>query len=109
MSRARRDIVFTRSSGWIPNVIREEGELKLMLAAGADANHEPRVFTVPIFEAHLAVIRENLARHLLLWSAVGSATRCGRPRRRRTRNAPRSITCGAAAPNAGWSWGPLAR
>ncbi|MFC0006745.1 DUF6357 family protein [Micromonospora siamensis] len=65
-----RDIVFTRSSGWIPNVIREKGEPKLLLAAGADANHEPRVFTVPISEAHLAVIQEDLARHLLLWSAL---------------------------------------
>ncbi|MDI1461107.1 DUF6357 family protein [Catellatospora sp. KI3] len=65
-----RDIVFTRASGWIPNVIREDGELKLMLAAGADANHEPRTFTFPIGEAHLAVIRDDLARHLLLWSAV---------------------------------------
>ncbi|WP_329213524.1 DUF6357 family protein [Streptomyces sp. NBC_00683] len=65
-----RDIVFTRRSGWIPNVIREAGELKLMLGAGADANHEPRTFTFSIGEAHLAVIREDLARHLLLWSAV---------------------------------------
>lgn len=65
-----RDIVFTRRSGWIPNVIREDGELKLMLGAGADANHDPRTFTFPIGEAHLAVIREDLARHLLLWSAV---------------------------------------
>ncbi|MCI4061949.1 DUF6357 family protein [Micromonospora sp. R77] len=65
-----RDIVFTRSSGWIPNVVREDGELKLMLGAGADANHEPRTFTFPIGAAHLAVIQEDLARHLLLWSAV---------------------------------------
>ncbi|WP_435972103.1 DUF6357 family protein [Streptomyces sp. Qhu_M48] len=65
-----RDIVFTRTSGWIPKVIRETGELKLMLGAGADANHEPRTFTFSISEAHLAVIREDLARHLLLWSAV---------------------------------------
>ncbi|MFJ6461381.1 DUF6357 family protein [Streptomyces sp. NPDC091387] len=65
-----RDIVFTRASGWIPNVIREDGELKLTLGAGADANHAPRTFTFPIGEAHLAVIREDLARHLLLWSAV---------------------------------------
>ncbi|WP_410818466.1 DUF6357 family protein [Micromonospora sp. 050-3] len=65
------DIVFTRSgNGWIPKVIREDGELKLMLAAGADANHDPRTFAFPIGEAHLAVIREDLARHLLLWSAV---------------------------------------
>lgn len=65
-----RDIVFTRKSGWIPNVIREDGELKLMLGAGADANHAPRTFAFSIREAHLAVIREDLARHLLLWSAV---------------------------------------
>ncbi|MFE6273444.1 DUF6357 family protein [Streptomyces goshikiensis] len=65
-----RETVFTRNSGWIPNVIREDGELKLMLGAGADANHEPRTFTFSISEAHLAVIREDLARHLLLWSAV---------------------------------------
>ncbi|MEU9136490.1 DUF6357 family protein [Streptomyces sp. NPDC048404] len=63
-------IVFTRTSGWIPNVIREDGELKLTLGAGADANHDPRTFTFSISEAHLAVIREDLARHLLLWSAV---------------------------------------
>ncbi|MBB5867238.1 hypothetical protein F4553_000617 [Allocatelliglobosispora scoriae] len=65
-----KDIVFTRRSGWIPNVIREDGQLKLMLGAGADANHDPRTFTFPIEESHLAVIREDLARHLLLWSAV---------------------------------------
>ncbi|MEV7404166.1 DUF6357 family protein [Streptomyces sp. NPDC091267] len=65
-----RDIVFTRRSGWIPNVIREDGQLKLMLGAGADANHEPRTFTFSIGEAHFAVIQEDLARHLLLWSAV---------------------------------------
>ncbi|WP_415937468.1 DUF6357 family protein [Streptomyces sp. 039-1] len=65
-----RDVVFTRQSGWIPSVIREDGELKLMLGAGADANHDPRTFTFSIGEAHLAVIREDLARHLLLWSAV---------------------------------------
>jgi hypothetical protein len=65
-----RDVVFTRGSGWIPSVIRENGELKLMLGAGADANHEPRTFTFPIGEAHLAVLREDLPRHLLLWSAV---------------------------------------
>ncbi|MFE2009141.1 DUF6357 family protein [Streptomyces sp. NPDC059491] len=65
-----RDIVFTRASGWIPNVIREDDGLKLMLGAGADANHEPRTFTFPIGEAHLAVIQQDLARHLLLWAAV---------------------------------------
>ncbi|MFE3675702.1 hypothetical protein YW3DRAFT_04983 [Streptomyces sp. MnatMP-M77] len=65
-----RDVVFTRRSGWIPNVVRVDGELKLMLGAGADANHEPRTFMFPIEETHRAVIQEDLARHLLLWSAV---------------------------------------
>ncbi|WP_433231521.1 DUF6357 family protein [Micromonospora sp. CA-248260] len=65
-----REVVFARrGSGWLPQVIRANGALELTLAAGADANHEPRTFTVPIGEAHLAVIREDLARHLLLWSA----------------------------------------
>ncbi|MEU9731465.1 DUF6357 family protein [Streptomyces sp. NPDC048002] len=64
------DIVFTRRSGWIPSVVREDGRLKLKLGAGADANHEPRTFTFPIGEEHLAVIQEDLPRHLLLWSAV---------------------------------------
>jgi hypothetical protein len=63
------DIIFTRR-GWIPKVIREDGGLKLMLAAGADANHDPRTFTFPIREDHLAVIQDDLARHLLLWTAV---------------------------------------
>ncbi|WP_443075109.1 DUF6357 family protein [Streptomyces sp. NBC_01435] len=44
--------------------------MKLLLGAGADANHAPRTFTLSIRKAHLAVIREDLARHLLLWSAV---------------------------------------
>ncbi|MFE1732623.1 DUF6357 family protein [Streptomyces bacillaris] len=65
-----RDIVFTRNNGWIPTVVREDGELKLMLGAGADANHDPRTFTFPIGEPHRAVIERDLARHLLLWSAV---------------------------------------
>ncbi|WP_176308526.1 DUF6357 family protein [Micromonospora sp. NBS 11-29] len=65
-----RDVVFARSDAWIPSVIRSDGELRLMLAAGADANHEPRTFTFPISEAHLAVIRADLGRHLLLWSAL---------------------------------------
>ncbi|GGY39511.1 hypothetical protein GCM10010363_20430 [Streptomyces omiyaensis] len=65
-----RDVVFTRGSGWIPIVTREDGGPRLTLGAGADANHEPRTFAFPIREDHLAVIREDLARHLLLWSAV---------------------------------------
>ncbi|MFF7340178.1 DUF6357 family protein [Streptomyces sp. NPDC008163] len=64
------EVVFTRGSGWIPRVVREDGMLKVMLGAGADANHEPRTFTFPLGEEHLAVIREDLGRHLLLWSAV---------------------------------------
>lgn len=64
------DIVYARDSGWFPRVIADGPALRLELAAGADANHDPRTFTVPIDEAQLAVIRDDLARHLLLWSAL---------------------------------------
>ncbi len=65
-----REVVFTRESGWFPKVIRDDGVLRIELAAGADANHDPRLFTFPIEDAHLAVLRDDLARHLLLWSAI---------------------------------------
>ncbi|MER6665589.1 DUF6357 family protein [Amycolatopsis japonica] len=64
------EVLFSRENGWIPRVIRENGELVLELGAGADANHDPRRFTLPISEAHFAVIRSDLVRHLLLWSAI---------------------------------------
>ncbi|MFD6414852.1 DUF6357 family protein [Streptomyces sp. NPDC060194] len=64
------ETVFSRGSGWIPTVVREDGELRLMLGAGADANHDPRTFTLPLEAVHLAAIRDDLTRHLLLWSAL---------------------------------------
>ncbi|GHH27707.1 DUF6357 family protein [Lentzea cavernae] len=64
------EVVFSRENVWIPRVVRADGELRLRLGAGADANHDPRTFTFPISEAHFAVISEDLTRHLLLWSAV---------------------------------------
>ena len=57
-------------AGWIPRVVRDGGELKLQLGAGADANHDPRTFSFPISAAHLDVLRGDLTRHLLLWCAV---------------------------------------
>ncbi|UVS80492.1 DUF6357 family protein [Actinokineospora sp. UTMC 2448] len=64
------EVVFTRENGWLPRVIRADGGLRLQLGAGADANHDPRTFAFPVSAAHLAVIRDDLVRHLLLWSAV---------------------------------------
>ncbi|MFD7656411.1 DUF6357 family protein [Actinosynnema sp. NPDC059797] len=64
------EVVFTRENGWIPRVVRADGGLRLQLGAGADANHDPRTFTVPVTAAHLRVIRDDLTRHLLLWSAL---------------------------------------
>ncbi|WP_425341997.1 DUF6357 family protein [Amycolatopsis coloradensis] len=64
------EVLFSRENGWIPRVIREGGELRLELGAGADANHDPRRFAFPVSEAHLEVIRDDLTRHLLLWSAI---------------------------------------
>ncbi|XVS66450.1 DUF6357 family protein [Actinosynnema sp. CA-299493] len=70
MTGGTGEVLFTRENGWIPRVIRADGELKLQLGAGADANRDPRTFHVPITEAHLGVIRDDLVRHLLLWSAI---------------------------------------
>jgi len=64
-----RETVFART-GWIPSVVREDGALRVELGAGADALHQPRTFSFPIAERHLEVIRDDLARHLLLWVAV---------------------------------------
>lgn len=64
------EIVFSRCAGWIPVVVRADTGLRLELGAGADALHQPRTFSFPITEAHLAVIQDDLARHLLLWVAV---------------------------------------
>lgn len=64
------DVVFAREDRWIPRVVREHGLLRIELGGGADANHDPRTFTFPVEDAHLAVIRDDLTRHLLLWSAL---------------------------------------
>lgn len=64
------EVLFIRENPWMPRVIRAEGELRLELDAGANANHDPRRFDFPVSEAHLEVIRDDLTRHLLLWSAI---------------------------------------
>lgn len=63
------ETVFART-GWIPQVVRGDGQLRVRLGAGADVLHQPRTFSFPISERHLEVIRDDLARHLLLWCAV---------------------------------------
>ncbi|RSM62598.1 hypothetical protein DMH03_10990 [Amycolatopsis sp. WAC 01376] len=64
------EVHFAHASPWMPRVIRADGELRLELDAGANANHDPRRFAFPISEAHLEVIRGDLTRYLLLWSAI---------------------------------------
>lgn len=65
-----RDVVFAREHLWFPQVVRVDGVLLIELHAGADANHDPRTFSFPTDDAQVAVIRSDLRRHLLLWSAV---------------------------------------
>ncbi|WP_338087685.1 DUF6357 family protein [Nocardioides lijunqiniae] len=65
-----REVVFARDNVWMPCVIGEQGRLWIEVVGGADALHDPRQFTVPASEAHLEAIRHDLARHLLLWSAL---------------------------------------
>lgn len=67
---ARDEIVFTRDDVWMPLVMRTDGALRLELGAGADANHDPREFSLPISERHLEVIRGDFVRHTLLWVAL---------------------------------------
>jgi hypothetical protein len=64
------EVVFSRGVGWIPRVVRDDDGLRLELGAGADPLHQPRTFSFPITEAHFHVIRDDLARHLLVWVAV---------------------------------------
>ncbi|MFC7622359.1 DUF6357 family protein [Microlunatus sp. GCM10028923] len=63
------EVVFARA-GWIPRVVREGDQLRVELGAGADALHDPRTFSFPITAEHLEVIKNDLTRHLLLWSAI---------------------------------------
>ncbi|WP_370618168.1 DUF6357 family protein [Mumia qirimensis] len=62
--------MFDRENGWLPKVVREGEGLRLEFAGGADALHDPRTFSLPIEEKHLAVLRADLARHLIVWSAL---------------------------------------
>ncbi|VXB78079.1 DUF6357 family protein [Aeromicrobium sp. 9AM] len=63
-------IVFDRENSWLPKVIRDREGLRLEFAGGADALHDPRTFSIPIEEQHLAVLRADLGRHVILWSAM---------------------------------------
>lgn len=64
------EIVYRRQFGALPFIIKKDDLLFLCFGAGADANHEPRTFTVPISEEHSTVIQTDFTRHLLLWSAL---------------------------------------
>ncbi len=70
LENPQKEVVYTRKLGWMPYVIRQNDALYLEFGAGADANHEPRTFHVPITEAHLEVIRSDFKRHLLLQTAI---------------------------------------
>lgn len=64
------EIAFSRESSLLPFVTRHEHKLLLHVVGGADALHQPREFSFPIGDAHLAVISSSLTRHLLLYCAL---------------------------------------
>ena len=64
------NVEFGRESRWLPRVLRGDTGLRLEVVGGADALHDPRVFTLPIEAAHLEALCADLARHLILWSAL---------------------------------------
>ncbi|MBO9706496.1 MAG: hypothetical protein J7474_13445 [Arthrobacter sp.] len=61
-------VVFSRDP-WMPTAIRAGEVLSLRIVGGANANHDPREFTIPLTEEQLAALEKDLPRHLLLWSA----------------------------------------
>ncbi|MGC5617160.1 DUF6357 family protein [Georgenia sp. Z1491] len=63
------EVVFARGR-WLPDVLREDGRLRLEIIGGADALGDARRFTIPFSEAHVARIREDLPRHVLLRAAL---------------------------------------
>ena len=64
-------VEFRRIDGWLPRVTRQDGgELRLEVVGGADALHDPRTFSIPVTESHVAALRADLARHLILSSAL---------------------------------------
>lgn len=64
-----KHVEFRRNDGWLPRVIRQDdGELRLEVVGGANALHDPRTFSIPINAEHLAILRADLARHLILSS-----------------------------------------
>jgi hypothetical protein len=64
------EVVFARSSPWLPSVGRARGGLVLQIVGGADANHDPREFVIPVTEGDLAVLCADLPRHLALEAAM---------------------------------------
>lgn len=61
--------VFSRGT-WMPRVLEEDGALRLEVVGGADALHDPRLFSTPLREGHLSALRESLRRHVLLEAAL---------------------------------------
>lgn len=61
--------VFSRGT-WMPRAIEEDGALRLEVVGGADALHDPRLFTVPLREQHLTALRDSLRRHVLLQAVL---------------------------------------
>ncbi len=51
---------------WNARPVRVGGELVLEVVGGADANHDPRSFRLPLTVPQLEVLRADLGRHVLL-------------------------------------------
>ncbi len=75
-------VVYSRKAGGLPFVIEKDGALFLEFGAGSGPNREPRTFTLPITERHLAILRTDLTRHILLATVLyplGDAAGTNRP------------------------------
>ncbi len=67
-----REIIFERHNPWLGRVIKKDGNYFLLFPAGADANHDSRLFKAPIAEEEIKVLSSNLSRHILVMSALSA-------------------------------------
>jgi hypothetical protein len=64
------EIVFNRKNKWFGEVIKRGDTLLFKIAAGANENHEPRIFFFPISQPQVTALKADLSRHILLLSVL---------------------------------------
>jgi hypothetical protein len=89
---------------WAPRVVKDRDELNIEIAVDFNRGYDIREFLFPITDEHLAVIRADLTRHLLLWCVLeqlceraGSSDRQGKPDKKEARAAIDLVLLGSGS------------